>query len=83
MQTRIHTYTHIQIHSKHIRNFGLPYCGAGGISAYGNSATSVGALGVGALDAGAHVASGHNFDAHGKTPIFVIALTLPAFYQQA
>ena len=83
MQTCIHSYTHIQIHSKHIMNLGLPNFSAGDVGAYGYWTSSVGAHnvgaydadapntgapGVGALDAGAHVVGAHNFGAHGKTP---------------
>ena len=51
MQTCIHTYTHIQIHSKHIINLGLSYFGAEGVDANGDGAPSVGAHNVGAYGA--------------------------------
>ena len=70
MLTRIHTYTLIQIHSKHIMNLGLPYFGAEVVGDYGDGAPSVGAPGVGILGAGAHVVGAHNFGAHGKTPLY-------------
>ena len=53
MQTRIHKYTHIHIHSKHIMNLGLPYFDVVGVGAYGDSAPSVGAHDVGVYGAGA------------------------------
>ena len=53
MQMRKHTYTHIQIHSKHIMNLDLPYFGAGGLGTYGDGSSSVGAHDVGTYGAGA------------------------------
>ena len=96
MQTCIHTYTHIQIHSKHIMNLGLPYFGVGGVGAYDDGASIVGAHDVGAydasapdagapsvdaLDASAHVIGVHNFGALGKTPMLRLMMSLFDFYE--
>ena len=54
MQRRTHTYTLIQMHSKHnYYELGLPYFGTGDVDAYDDGAPSVGAHDVGACDASA------------------------------
>ena len=82
MHMYIHTYTHIQIHSKRIMNLCLPCFSAVGVGAYSVGADdvgaygagapnagafSVGAPGIGALDAGAHIVGAYKLSAHGET----------------